>query len=158
MFLTMDDVEHDSDDPLAFTARLATEDGAKVGAGSAGDAPRYRVYEGFFDEHVERDPDRLDRDWSSPSSGSSPGPTRFVCSFHALTCILGKSARALDAQAEQGAVADESQGRADEGRREGDGPRVLGDVPDGESVSLSDASKSVSLKVAEVGIWWMSDN
>jgi hypothetical protein len=36
--------------------------------------------------------------WSSPSSSLSPGSTRFVCSFHALTCILGKSVRTLPAR------------------------------------------------------------
>ena len=63
MFLDLHDVEEHPQDPLAFTARLTTEDGVKVGAGSSGEPQRYTVYKGFFDEHVERDPDRLDRDY-----------------------------------------------------------------------------------------------
>ena len=63
MFLELSDIEDDKRDPLSFSARVATEDGVMVGGnGSGAGGNRYRIYKGHFDDHVQRDPERLDRD------------------------------------------------------------------------------------------------
>jgi exodeoxyribonuclease-5 len=63
MFLELSDIEDDERDPLSLSARIRTEDGVIVGANGSGAAGnRYRVYKGHFDDHVQRDPERHDRD------------------------------------------------------------------------------------------------
>lgn len=63
MFLDLTDIEDDNCDPLSFSARVATEDGVMVGGnGSGAGEARYRIYKGHFDDHLQRDPERLDRD------------------------------------------------------------------------------------------------
>ncbi|MGA7450039.1 MAG: hypothetical protein WBW73_01760 [Rhodoplanes sp.] len=63
MFLKLSDIEDDKRDPLSFSARIATEDGVMVGGnGSGAGGAHYRIYKGHFDDHVQRDPERLDRD------------------------------------------------------------------------------------------------
>jgi exodeoxyribonuclease-5 len=63
MFLKLTDIEDDGRDPLSFSARITTEDGVKIGVnGSTAEADRHRIYRGHFDDHLERDPERSDRD------------------------------------------------------------------------------------------------
>lgn len=61
MFLTLTDVEDISD--IAFKARVITEDGQTVGAlGKDGQPEKQLIYKGHFDDHVQLDKDRGERD------------------------------------------------------------------------------------------------
>ena len=59
MFLELSDVRDESEH--AFSAVVRTEDGVLVGAAN-GNAPRFTIYKGHFDEHVRPDPERERRD------------------------------------------------------------------------------------------------
>ena len=59
MFLDLAGIE--DEDELSFTATITTEDGQKIGGGN-GNAERFRIYKGHFDEHVAPDPERERRD------------------------------------------------------------------------------------------------
>lgn len=59
MFLDLGGIE--DEDELSFTATITTEDGQKIG-GENGNAERFRIYKGHFDEHVAPDPERERRD------------------------------------------------------------------------------------------------
>jgi exodeoxyribonuclease V len=62
MFLTLDDVVDEGS--LFFSARVTTEDGAKLGPpGPDGNPGRLRIYKGHFEDHVAFDRDRHERDW-----------------------------------------------------------------------------------------------
>lgn len=63
MFLTLTDIA--DEDELSFTARIATEDDRRIGAGTEQeDEPeRFKIYKGHFDDHVRFDPDREQRDY-----------------------------------------------------------------------------------------------
>jgi exodeoxyribonuclease-5 len=60
MFLELTDIDNEDRDPLSFSAYIATEDGVKVGGDA--NSNRLRIYKGHFDDHIERDPERLERD------------------------------------------------------------------------------------------------
>ena len=59
MFLELTDIHDDNEH--AFSAVVRTEDGVVVGAAN-GNAPRFTIYKGHFDEHVQPDPERERRD------------------------------------------------------------------------------------------------
>jgi exodeoxyribonuclease V len=62
MFLTLDDVIDEGS--LFFSARVTTEDGAKIGPPDQDGKPgRVRIYKGHFEDHVAFDRDRHERDW-----------------------------------------------------------------------------------------------
>jgi exodeoxyribonuclease-5 len=58
MFLELSDVRDENE--IGFSASIRTEDGDPVGATDS-KAPRYIIYKGHFDDHVQRDPERAAR-------------------------------------------------------------------------------------------------
>jgi exodeoxyribonuclease-5 len=62
MFLTLEDVEDDGE--MHFTASVRDDQGDFVGASSNQDKPsRLRIYKGHFQDHIQYDGQRHDRDW-----------------------------------------------------------------------------------------------
>ena len=59
MFLELSDIQDENEH--AFSAVVRTEDGTVIGAAN-GTAPRFTIYKGHFDEHVQPDPERDRRD------------------------------------------------------------------------------------------------
>jgi exodeoxyribonuclease-5 len=59
MFLDLAEVK--DEDEISFTAVVTTEDGQKIG-GTNGARERFRIYKGYFDDHVTPDPERERRD------------------------------------------------------------------------------------------------
>jgi exodeoxyribonuclease-5 len=59
MFLDLTEVK--DEDEISFTAVITTEDGQKIG-GTNGARERFRIYKGYFDDHVAPDPERDRRD------------------------------------------------------------------------------------------------
>ncbi|MFZ5790315.1 MAG: ATP-dependent DNA helicase [Pseudomonadota bacterium] len=59
MFLDLTEVK--DEDEISFTAVVTTEDGQKIG-GTNGGRERFRIYKGYFDDHVTPDPERERRD------------------------------------------------------------------------------------------------
>jgi exodeoxyribonuclease-5 len=59
MFLDLTEVKDEDD--ISFTAVVTTEDGQKIG-GTNGARERFRIYKGYFDDHVTPDPERERRD------------------------------------------------------------------------------------------------
>jgi exodeoxyribonuclease-5 len=60
MFLDL--IEVKDEDEISFTAVVTTEDGQKIG-GTNGARERFRIYKGYFDDHVTPDPERERRDY-----------------------------------------------------------------------------------------------
>ena len=62
MFLTLGDIEEDSDE-LAFTATITTEDGRQVGGETNGKRERFRIYRATSTIIYRLDPERTGRDY-----------------------------------------------------------------------------------------------
>jgi len=67
MFLTLEDIQDEN--PLCFSATLVSEDGDQIGITRKNGKPeRFRIYKGHFDDHIQIDEERAQRDhWKKKS-------------------------------------------------------------------------------------------